>query len=189
MWKEQTRMKKNLLAIIILFFVIINMSLTAILVFSTVSTNQKAMALMTDIATAMNLDLSSSKSGDNAGEYVVPTIPIANQETYAVNGGENMMIALKLGPNDEATRFTRLKVSLTMDTKNKGYKDNSGPDLSAADPQIQDVITSAFKVYTADEVNEPDIQNKIKGEIVRGLQTLYDSDFIFNVIFAEMVVT
>jgi flagellar FliL protein len=182
-------MKKNLLSIIILFFLIINISLTAIMVFSMVGTNQKAMALMTDLAAAMNLDLTATKSGENAGQYVVPSVPIKDQETYAVNGGENMMIALKLGPNDDATRFTRLKVSLVMDSKNKGFKAASGPDLSGQDMQIQDIITSALKVYTADEVNDPATENAIKGEIIRGLQSLYDSDFIFNVIFAEMVVT
>ena len=175
-------MKKNLLSIIILFLLIINLSLTGVLVFSLVTANQRATALMADVATVLRLELPTA----GAGEFVAPEIPIANVATYNVAAGEAMTMPLKQGPEDASTRYVMVRVSLSMDSKNRGYRDNGEGDLSAVDMMIQDIIITAFGRYTGDEVKEADIQEQIKGEIINGLHAMYNSDFIFGVLFRDI---
>ena len=50
-------MKKNLISIIILALLIVNIVLTAIMMFSVTTTNRKTAALVGDIASAISLDL------------------------------------------------------------------------------------------------------------------------------------
>ncbi|MCL2052034.1 MAG: flagellar basal body-associated FliL family protein [Lachnospiraceae bacterium] len=179
-------MKKNLLSIIILFLLIVNISLTSIMMFSLVLPNQKALALMTDIATVLRLELPAAGISAS-GEFVAPDVPIQNVETYDVANGESMRIPLALSPEEERTRFVMVRTALSMDSKHKAFKKagNSG-DLSAVDTMIQDIIIRAFGVYTLEEVRDPVISERIKAEIIRGLHVLYDSDFIFGIQFLDV---
>jgi flagellar FliL protein len=189
-------MKKNLLSLIILFLLVINIVLTAIMVFSLVTTNQRANALMADVASVLKLELppggaSAAASGD--GGYVVPDVPIANVVTYDVNAGEQIMIPLMPAPEDTTTKYIILTASLSLDSKNKGFKDNKialtdsgNADLSKGDVLIQDIINRTFSKYTSDQVRQSDIVDQIKAEIIQGLQGMYSSDFIYNVQFREV---
>jgi len=178
-------MKKNLLSIIILFLLIVNISLTSVLMFSMVLPNQKALALMTDVATVLKLELPAA--GLVAGEFVAPEVPIANVESYDVAGGEPMRIPLKLALDEDRTRYIMVRASLSMDSKNKAFKKagNEG-DLSRADAMIQDIIIRTFSSYTMEEVRDPAILERIRTEIILGLHALYDSDFIFSIQFRDV---
>lgn len=178
-------MKKNLLSVIILFLLIVNISLTAVMMFSLVLPNQKALALMTDVATVLRLELPSvSVAG---GTYVAPEVALKNVETYNVNGGESMMIPLKMGANETSTRFFMARTALSMDTKNKGYKDTDSGDLSVVDTMIQDVIIRIFGGYTMEDILDPDIFDEIRTKIILGLHDLYGTDFIFSVQFRDVI--
>ena len=50
-------MKKNLLSIVILALLIVNLVLTSIMMFSVMSTNKKTAAVVTDIASVLQLEL------------------------------------------------------------------------------------------------------------------------------------
>ncbi|MDR2547155.1 MAG: flagellar basal body-associated FliL family protein [Lachnospiraceae bacterium] len=173
-------MKKNLLSIIILFLLIINISLTGVMVFSLVTTNQRAIALMTDVSTVLRLELPSG------GEYVVPTVPIRNVTTYNVAGGESMTIPLRSAEDEAVTRYMMVRISLSMDSKNRGYRNNGDGDLSAVDSMIQDIITRSFARYNSSEVRDIAVLDAIRSDILRDLHILYESDFIFNVSFLDI---
>jgi flagellar FliL protein len=188
-------MKKNLLSLIILFLLVINIVLTAIMVFSLVTTNQRANALMADVASVLQLELppggANAASGD--GSFQIPDVPIANVVTYDVNGGEQIMIPLKPAPEDTTTKYVILTASLSLDSKNKGFKDNKialtdsgGADLSKVDVMIQDVINRTIGKYTSDEIKTTETQDQAKIEIIQGVQAMYGSDFVFNVQFREV---
>lgn len=49
-------MKKNLLSVLILVLMIVNIAMSAVMMISVTSTNQKTAALMDSIGTAMNLE-------------------------------------------------------------------------------------------------------------------------------------
>ena len=59
-------MKKNLISIVILALLIVNIVLTAVMMFSVTSTNKKTAALVTDVAAAINLDLGGKKEVEAA---------------------------------------------------------------------------------------------------------------------------
>ena len=69
-------MKKNFVSIIILALLIVNIVLTAIMMFSVIGTNSKTAALVTDIASAINLDLEGSKGNAEV------SVPIADVVRY-----------------------------------------------------------------------------------------------------------
>ena len=51
-------MKRNLLSVLVLALLVVNIVLTAVLMFSVVGTNNKVAALVTDIGTILQLDSS-----------------------------------------------------------------------------------------------------------------------------------
>ena len=180
-------MKKNMLSIIILFLLIINISLTAIMMFSLVVTNRRAINLMSDVAAVLRLELPAASSA--GGDFVAPDVAIADVVTYDVAGGEAMTIPLKMGPDDSTTNYILVRVSLAMDSSNRGYKRGAnGGDLSAVDVMIQDIVIGAFGKYTADELKQTDSSafDQIRMDILVGLHTMYQSDFIFNVSFRDI---
>ena len=59
-------MKKNLMSVIILALVAVNLVLTGIIMFSTVSANRKTIQLVDDIAAILNLELEKPAEGEQA---------------------------------------------------------------------------------------------------------------------------
>jgi flagellar FliL protein len=177
-------MRKNLLTVIILFLLIVNISLTGVLTFTLVVTNQAALALMTDVATVLRLEL--PMDGDS-GEFVAPSVPIRDVATYNVAASEQLTIALRQGEGETSTRYMVLRVALSMDSRSRDFRNNGEGDLSAVDTMIQDIIIRAFSRYTSAEVREAEILENIKREILTDLHTLYDSTFIFGVSFLDIM--
>ena len=60
-------MKKNLISIIILALLIVNIVLTAIMMFSVTGASKKTAALVDNIATALDLELVSNEEAEEIG--------------------------------------------------------------------------------------------------------------------------
>jgi len=106
-------MKKNLISVIILALLVVNIVLTAIMMFSVTSASRKTAALVDNIATALNLEL-TAQTGET--ETIVPMEDIA---VYAIP--ESMTISLKKG-EDGADHYCLVSVSFSINTKSDGYK-------------------------------------------------------------------
>ena len=162
-------MKKNLISIIILALLIVNIVLTAIMMFSVTTTHRKTAALVGDIASAISLDLGTCENGEQEEEIV----PMADVVTYTI---ADMTIPLKKGEDGES-HFAMLSVTLSMNSKNKDYKKYG--DLTTREDLIKGEIIEAVGQYTLEEVNtDPQI---LKDNILSRIQGLFDSDFIFDV--------
>lgn len=162
-------MKKNLISIIILALLIVNIVLTAIMMFSVTTTNRKTAALVGDIASAISLDFGTGENGEQEEEIV----PMADVVTYTI---ADMTIPLKKGEDGES-HFAMLSVTLSMNSKNKDYKKYG--DLTTREDLIKGEIIEAVGQYTLEEVNtDPQI---LKDNILSRIQGLFDSDFIFDV--------
>ena len=84
-------MKKNLMSVVILALVAVNLVLTGIIMFSTVSANRKTIALVDDIAAILNLELEKPSAGEeNAEEEMVAP---ENSEVYDI--ADAMTVALR----------------------------------------------------------------------------------------------
>lgn len=170
-------MKKNLISIIILALLIVNIVLTAIMMFSVTGASKKTAALVDNIATALDLELVSSQEAET--EEVVS---MADTETYSF--AEQMTIPLKKGEGDDKDHYCIVSITLAINTKAEGYKDY-GSDLSQQEGLIKDEINSVFANYTVEEARNN--QEQIKQEILKRIQTMFDSEFIYNVSFGDIM--
>lgn len=161
-------MKKNLISIVILALLIVNIVLTAVMMFSVTSTNKKTAALVTDVAAAINLDLGGKKE-----EEAAESVPMADIVTYTI---ADMTIPLKKG-EDGKDHYALLSVTLSMNSKHDDYK--AYGDLTTREDLIKGQINDAVSQYTLDEANAN--PQAVKDDILTRIQQLFGSDFIFDV--------
>ncbi|MCM1121437.1 MAG: flagellar basal body-associated FliL family protein [Eubacterium sp.] len=179
-------MKKNLISIVILALLIVNIVLTAIMMFSVTSTSRKTAALVDNISTALNLELEANGNGEDTQAAAVPMSDIA---TYDIS--EKMTIPLRIEKdaegNDGDPHFFIASVTLSMNTKDKGYKTyGSEEEMAARESLIKSEINDIVGRYTVDEARNN--QDQIRTEILERIQTMFDSEFIFNVAFSDIMI-
>lgn len=175
-------MKKNLISIVILALLIVNIALTAIMMFSVVGASKKSAALVDNISTALNLELTGGEGG-SAEKVVVPMSDIA---TYDIS--EKMTIPLKVemdAEGNEEQHYFISNITLSMNTKDKGYK-TYGETLTDRESLIKGEITDVINQSTLDEARNN--QDQIREEILERIQRMFDSEFIFNVTFSDTMI-
>lgn len=168
-------MKKNLISVIILALLIVNVVLTAIMMFSVTSASKKTASLVDNIASALDLEL-TAQTGET--ETVVP---MENIEVYSIS--ESMTIPLKTG-EDGGDHYCLVSVSFSIDNKADGYKTYTS-DLSPQEKLLMDKINAVFGQYTMEEAKGN--ENQIKKEILEEVQKMFDSEFIFDVSFSSII--
>lgn len=169
-------MKKNLLSIIILSLLVVNIALTAVMLFSVVGTNQKTASIVTDIAEVLAIEL------DTDGMTGTGTaVSIADTAVYSIE--DKMTITLKRDEGDTQDHYCIVKVSFSMDTTNPDYATYG--DLSAMETLLKGEIINVIGSYTLTEAQLS--QDKICDEILERVQNLYESNFIYKVSFSEIM--
>lgn len=169
-------MKKNLISIVILALLVVNIVLTAVMMFSVMSTNRKTAALVGTVAAAIDLDLGEE-------EEEVKEVSMADTETYTI---ASMTIELKKNEGTEAveeeSHYVAISVTLSMDIKSKDYKKYG--DLSTREDLIKGEIYEVVGQHTVDELkSDPQM---ITDEILDRVQDLFDSDFIYDVTLSSI---
>ncbi len=175
-------MKKNLLSLVILSLLVVNIVLTAVMLFSVLSTNKKTAAIVTDIAGILQLELNSG--GDGAG-----AVSIADTEVYAI---AEQTIALEKEESgteggDTKDHFAVVSISLSINMKHEDYE-AYGADVVNKEDLIKSEIISVISSYTATEARLPEVQEKMCDEILERVQNLYGSTFIYKVSFSNIMV-
>ena len=165
-------MKKNLISIVILALLIANIVLTSIMMFSVMSTNKKTAALVSDVAAAISLDLGT---GEGSTEEEAELVSMADTIPYTI---ADMTIPLRKDPEgDGKDHFAMISVTLSINSKHDDYKTYG--DLSTREDLIKGQINEVISQYTVDQAREN--QKVIEDEILSRIQTMFDSDFIFDV--------
>lgn len=167
-------MKKNLISIGILVLIIINLVLTGIMMFSVISTNKKTAALVTNIAEAINLELTDGTVKEEEGE----ALTMADIATYTIT---DMTIPLQVG-EDGKDHYAMISVALSMDMTNPDYE-VYGADLATKVDLIKGQVNAVISQYTVAEAKANSAQ--ICSEILNKIQKLYNSEFIFDVTFSS----
>lgn len=165
-------MKKNLLTIIILALGILNMILTAVIVFAVVPTTMRTNALISKVASTIQLELEGTKSNDE------DTIEFTDIETYNIE--EKMTINLKSTLNDSKSHFASVTIALSINKKSEDYEklyETIAPNENA----IKEIIRDEFVNYTKEEVINNEIKEKIKSNILVKIQNYFNSDFIIGI--------
>ena len=172
-------MKKNLISIVILALLIVNIALTAVMMFSVTGTAKKTSALVDDITTALNLELTGG-GGNREAERAA--VPMSDTETYTIS--EKMTIPLKLVVNadgEEEQHYFIANITLSMNTKDKGYK-TYGDEIESRESLIKGEINDVFLQHTLDDARNN--QDQIRDEILKRIQDMFESEFIFDVTFS-----
>lgn len=166
-------MKKNLLSVLILALLVVNMIMTGIMMFSVTSTNKKTAAIVGQIASVLEIDLSTADGGEESSHAV----SIEDTATYDIEG--ELTIPLKTGA-DGKDHYAIVSVSLSMDTKDDGYK-SYGEAIADRESLIKGEIVEAFRSHTIEELKTD--ENVVKDDILARLQTMFDSKFIYKISF------
>ncbi len=171
-------MKKNLMSVIILALVTVNLVLTGIIMFSTVSANRKTIALVDDIAAILNLELESSTGTEEAAEEA--TVLPENSEVYDI--ADSMTVALK-SSNDGKDHYAMCSVSFSINTQHEDYKTYQ-PMLAAKESKIKSEIIEVVGQYTKEEAQAN--VHGIEEEILKKVQEMFDSDFVYEAYFRDI---
>ena len=171
-------MKKNLISIIILALLIVNIVLTAIMMFSVTGTARKTSALVDNITRSLNLELTAK------GEAGATAVPMSDIATYDI---EKMTIELKRGEGDAEgePHFFVGAITLSMNTKHEDYK-TYGEEMESRQSLIKSEITDVISSYTAEDARNN--QDGMKADILERIQTMFNSEFIFNVAFSDIII-
>ena len=168
-------MKKNLLSIVILGLLIVNVVLTSIMLFSVSGTMKKSAALIDSISVALKLEMNEGISQAEA-----QNVPMEDIAVYQI--AEEMMIPLAVGA-DGKDHFCQVSVSLSMNKKADGYKDY-GETIAEKEDLIKGEIVSVISSYAIEEAKAD--TDAMRNAILERIQQMYDSDFVFNVVFREI---
>lgn len=164
-------MKKNLITVITLALVVMNLVLTVILTITILPETKKANELITKVCSAIDLDLESGSATSNAD------IPIDQIDVYDIE--DQQTINLK-SSGDGKDHFAVITVSISMDKKNKDYKELQ-PEVENKVELIKGEINNIVSQYTIDEIKNN--QSAVQNEILKDLQKMFGSDFIVAVGF------
>ena len=174
-------MKRNLLSIIILALLVVNIVMTAVMMFTIVPANKKTISLVGDIASAMKLELSDPTMSESESTQAVS---VADTATYNIE--DKMTISLKKG-SDEADHYAVVSVSLCMNTKDADYKTyGTDEDLASKESMIKNEIIDAIGSLSYDEaqvMSTTDIQDAV----LQKIQAMYNSQFIYKVAFRDIM--
>lgn len=167
-------MKRNLITIVILAMAIINVVLTAVIVFVMVPTSNKTNALVAKVAQVIDLEL-ESKSGGIEG------IAVSDIETYDIPD----KLTIRLKSDGREKHYAIVYASLSLNKKHSQYEELQ-PIVKSHENRIKEIITDEFSKYQDTEVN--DNKENIKESVINQLRDLFASDFIINVSFGNFIV-
>ena len=169
-------MKKNLMSVVILALLVVNLILRGIMMFSCVSANKKTAALVNDIASVLDLELTGG--GSNAEE--VAAVSVADTEIY--NIADAMTVALRPS-EDGKEHYCMCEVSFSMNKTHEDYETMS-PMVATQESKIRSIIIGVIGGYTKEEAQAN--QKAIESEILEQVQQMFGSNFIYEAYFRDV---
>ena len=169
-------MKKNLMSVVILALLVVNLILTGIMMFSCVSANKKTAALVNDIASVLDLELTGG--GSNAEE--VAAVSVADTEIY--NIADAMTVALRPS-EDGKEHYCMCEVSFSMNKTHEDYETMS-PMVATQESKIRSIIIGVIGGYTKEEAQAN--QKAIESTILEQVQQMFGSNFIYEAYFRDV---
>ena len=168
-------MKKNILTVVILAATLVNLTLTAIIIFTFVPYVNRANTLITNILQVIDLELLSPE----ADEY--PNYKIEDLATTVVLTEE--MVNLKRDDNGKMN-YATVSASISVNTKHEDYKDKN-PLIEANKDEIVNSILVEIGKYTG--ANCLENKEEIEAAVLQKLQTYFGSRFIVKVTIKMLV--
>jgi len=165
-------MKKNMLTVLVLILCIVNITLSAYIVFTVVPNAQRTDQLITRILQVIDLELESPLP-----ENINNTYDIENIEKFVL---DEMTCNLAPGA-DGKSHFAKItSASLTINNADEDYA-KLNPKIEVLKDNISSIITTNISKYEFEKISLPDTKKEILDKILLDIQTLFNSKFIVDV--------
>lgn len=168
-------MKKNILTVVIMAATIMNLILTAVLVFSVMPAMNKTSNLVDKVASVIDLEISGSEA-----EYSIQDL-----QTYAIEFDKAQNINLQKDAGDDRAHYASInKIVVSFNSKAEDFADVQ-QTVQTADVYIQDIVKETVSQYTATTVNE----SVVREEAVKKIQEKYGTKCIVDISLPGWIVS
>lgn len=170
-------MKKNLMSVLILALLVVNLVLTAITMISIVPSAKKSNELISEVCTALDLELASGRSAN------LSSVPIENRVPYTMEG--TLTVNLR-NSDDSEGHYAIVSIVLSLDNSNEDYEKlgKNGIEAHVYDSNIKNIVNDVVHTYTIEEINNE--RDRAEKEILERLQGFFDSNVVVDVGFVEV---
>ena len=167
-------MKKNMLAIVILAATLVNIALTALMLFTVIPKAQRTDALIQKIVSIIDLELENPDAADYA------EIPFENRENYVLASKATAILAKSANEENSKTTYAQVQITLMLNKKAESYE-KLQPLLANYETNIIDMVKTELAQYTSSNVlaNKEDIQKKILTQL---RTEIGDTDLLIGVL-------
>lgn len=170
-------MKKNMLTVIVIALCLINVVLTAVIVFAVVPAMNQTNALIKQVAAVIDLELESpDATGPDA------PVAVADSEPYLIE--QEFTINLKTGEDSKQHFAIMSSVTLYMNKKHEDYKKLS-PTVEANKGFIVETVNNVISQYTYE--NASSSREEMKAEILNQIRSRFGSGFIYDLSFGNLM--
>ncbi len=170
-------MKMNLMSVLIMALVFVNVVLSAVIMITLVPTAKQSNELITQVCTAIKLELESGKV------YNANTVPLDQTDVVLITGEDVQTFTLKRGADNE-DHYVVTKVSAVLNKEDTDYAEKQ-PQIQGREALLQEIAINTFLKYTYEEIRTPEGQEEIRSDMLEQMQELFDSDFIIAINFSE----
>lgn len=167
-------MKKNMLTIIILAISLLNMVLSAVIVFTVVPSSQKTSRLIDQVASAVSLELAEEGRG---GENV----SVEDTEVYTIS--KELTLNLKRD-TDNVEHYGMLdSVTVSMNSKAKDFK-SVNANMEKSESYILDTVSEVISGYTYDSITQN--REEVKAQCLETIKKHFDTECIYDISFGNL---
>ena len=137
-------MKKNMLAIVILAATLVNIALTALMLFTVIPKAQRTDALIQKICSIIDLELEDPDAADYA------EIPFEDREIYALANKATANLTKATG--ETKTTYAQVQITLLLNKKSDSYE-KIQPLLANYENVIINMVKDEVSKYTTETIS------------------------------------
>ena len=172
-------MKKNILTVVIMAATVINLVLTAVLVFTVMPAMNKTTNLIDKVASVIDLEIDTK---DESEDYTIADLSgLLTEVLFPVEYDAVQNLNLLPEEGDDTMHVFRMKgFSVSFNTKAEDYKTVS--EQVKTDPtHVKDIVIKTISSHTKSDFD----QVKVASECVKKIQEMYNTKCIVEIIFIE----
>ena len=171
-------MKKNILTIVIMAASIINLILSAVLIFSVMPAMNKTSNLVDKVASVVDLEIESKNKGEEL-------TPIKDLDTLTIPYESNATINLQKDTGEDENHYAIIGgIVVSFNKEEDDYSDIKAL-IEANTVYVEDIVKDTISSYTAKTISQP----AVKEEAVKKLQERYGTKSIVDISLPDYLVS
>lgn len=172
-------MKKNILTIVIMALSVINVILTAVIVFTMVPAMNRTNNLVKEISQMVDLELEQSEEDQNA------VVSVKNRDVHSFSSSKDttLTINLKEGQDESAHYALVDTIYVTLNTGSDDYEDLA-EIIDGKGSDIIQKVTDVIGSYDYETISAN--RDAMRQEIIKKLQEFFETETIIDVSFDNL---